>query len=165
MKTPCCCFIGHRKIEDTPELRDRLQSVLSELIEAGTISFIFGDHSAFNDLCYETITKLKEKYPEIMRIAFRTNYEEADDYTMKYLLEGYEDSICPKGISKAGRAKYIERNQAMIRGSDICIFYFNENYTPTLKKNSGNAQPQSGTALAYAYAEQKKKQIYNLYRE
>ena len=57
-----CCFIGHRKIDDTPELRERLQNILLDLIENGTVNFIFGDHSAFDDLCYDLVTELKEKF-------------------------------------------------------------------------------------------------------
>ena len=57
------CFIGHRKINDTPELRERLRGILLDLIENGTVNFIFGDHSAFDDLCYELVTELKKKTP------------------------------------------------------------------------------------------------------
>ncbi len=162
-----CCFIGHRKIECTPELRERLQSILQELIENGTTNFIFGDHSAFDSLCYELVTELKEKYPEIGRINFRKDYGDTDDYTMQFLISGYEESICPKGVGNAGRASYVERNQAMIRESDVCIFYYDENYQPSRRRNSRHDltdyQPKSGTALAYAYAKSKKKTIINLF--
>ena len=50
-----CCFIGHRKINDTHELRERLHNILQEMINIGTRSFIFGDHSEFDSLCYETV--------------------------------------------------------------------------------------------------------------
>lgn len=160
------CFIGHRKINDTPELRERLRDILQELIENGTTNFIFGDHSEFDGLCYDLVTELKEKYPAIKRINFRKDYENTDDYTMQFLINGYEESICPKGVGSAGRAGYVERNQSMIRESDICIFYYNEKYIPPRRKY-GKAyitdyQPKSGTAVAYAYAVQKKKKIYNL---
>ena len=162
------CFIGHRKINDTPELRERLRGILQELIETGTVNFIFGDHSAFDDLCYELVTELKEKYPEIKRINFRKDYEDTNDYTMQFLIVGYEESICPKGAGSAGRASYVERNQAMIRESDVCIFYYDENYQPSRRKTSRrdlfDYQPKSGTAVAYAYAVQKKKKLYNLFR-
>ena len=160
------CFIGHRKIEDTPELRERLRGILQELFNNGTVNFIFGDHSAFDDLCYELVTELKEKYPAIKRINFRKDYEDTNDYTMQFLIVGYEESICPKGVGSAGRASYIERNQAMIRESDVCIFYYDENYQPSRRKTSHrdlfDYQPKSGTAVAYAYAVQKKKTVYNL---
>ena len=157
------CFIGHRKINDTPELRERLRGILLDLIENGTVNFIFGDHSAFDDLCYELVTELKEKHPEIKRINFRKDYEDTNDYTMQFLIVGYEESICPKGVGSAGRASYVERNQAMIRESDVCIFYYDENYLPARRKSSRqdltDYQPKSSTAAAYDYALKKKKQI------
>ena len=158
------CFIGHRMINDTPELRKRLQSVLQELIDTGTTDFIFGDHSAFDSLCYDSVTKLKEKYTEIKRINFRCDYEDADDYTMQFLIAGYEESICPKGIGSAGRASYVERNRTMIRESDVCVFYYDENYIPSGRKHgAADCKSQSGTAIAYAYAESKKKKIINCF--
>ncbi len=161
------CFIGHRKINDTPELRERLQSILQELIKNGTTNFIFGDHSAFDSLCYELVTGLKEKYPEIGRINFRKTYEDTDDYTMQFLIKGYEESICPKGVGSAGRASYVERNQAMIRESNVCIFYYDENYQPSRRRTSRHDltdyRPKSGTALAYSYAKSKKKTIINCF--
>lgn len=168
MKTErTCCFIGHRKINDTPELRERLQSILLDLVETGTVNFIFGDHSAFDSLCYELVTELKEKYPVIKRINFRKDYEDTDDYTMQFLIVGYEESICPKGVGSAGRASYVERNQAMIRESDICIFYYDENYQPSRRKTSRrdlfDYQPKSGTALAFQYAKRKNKTIINCF--
>ena len=41
------CFIGHRHIDDTSELREKLKETLCELLESGADEFIFGDHSAF----------------------------------------------------------------------------------------------------------------------
>lgn len=55
-----CCFIGHRKISETPELRVRLEKLLLDLAEGGTFHFLFGDHSAFDALCYELVTELKK---------------------------------------------------------------------------------------------------------
>ncbi len=161
-----CCFIGHREIPDTHELRERLQNILIELIENGTVNFLFGDHSAFDDLCYKSVTSLKEKYPAIRRIHFRRNYENTNDYTMQFLLVGYEDSICPEGVGKAGVAGYLERNQAMISESQVCIFYYDENYLPprrkTSKRNVSDYQPKSGTRLAFEYAQKSNKTIINL---
>lgn len=162
------CFIGHRKIKDTPELRNRLRTLVTELIGKGAENFLFGDHSAFNDLCYETVTELKKEYPAIRRIHFRRDHEDANDYTMQFLISGYEESICPEGVGKAGRSGYIERNQEMIRESDICIFYYDAAYLPPVKKSACDAliekRPKSGTQRAYMYAVQKGKVIYNLFR-
>ena len=68
---------------------------------------------------------------------------------------------------KSGRAAYVERNYAMIDQSDYCLFYYNENYLPPKRKWARRDlfvyQPKSGTALAYKYAQQKKKNIVNFY--
>lgn len=60
----------------------------------------------------------------------------------------------------------MERNQAMINDSDYCVFYYDKNYQPEMRKYSkrsiGYYQPKSGTALAYAYAKQKKKIMLNI---
>lgn len=56
----------------------------------------------------------------------------------------------------SGRGSYVERNQAMIDDSDICVFYYDENYLPLRRKNSprdiSDYQPKSGTRIAYEYA-------------
>lgn len=93
----------------------------------------------------------------------------ADAYTMQFLLDGYEDSICPDGVAAAGKAAYVERNQAMIQASDFCVFYFNDEYLPESRKESKKAitsyQPKSGTRLAFDYAKANGKTIINLYTE
>ena len=55
-----CCFFGHRKIEDSEELRARLYKTLEKLITEENIdTFLFGSRSDFNRLCYDTVTVLK----------------------------------------------------------------------------------------------------------
>lgn len=162
-----CCFIGHRKIDQTDELKNRLRSVICALIALGVTTFLFGDHSAFNTLCYEMVTELKEEYPKIQRIHLRTNYPDADDYTKQFLMSGYEDCICPEGVATAGKAAYIVRNQAMIRASDFCVFYYSGGDCPERRKASNRTltshQPRNGTKVALDYARAKDKVVINLY--
>ncbi len=151
------CFIGHRKIKDSPELREHIKKTIENLItEKGIANFLFGDHSEFDSLCYKTVTEMQKVYPHIRRIHFRKDYENAEEYTMRFLLKGYEGSICPKGVSKAGKAGYVERNQNMIRESEVCVFYYDTEYMPSRRKESGRSvttyQPKSGTAVANGYA-------------
>lgn len=158
-----CCFIGHRKIEETPALREKVKAVVEELIESGTKEFLFGDHSRFNDLCYEVVTALKQTHSEVKRIHYRTNYPESGEAVKKFFLDGFEDSVCPPGVEKAGRAAYVERNQAMILASDVCVFYYSGNRLLEDRKAAGGGVSRSGTGLAYAFAVQKKKTVINLY--
>ena len=53
----------------------------------------------------------------------------------------------------------------MIDRSDYCVFYYNPNYLPNMRKVSKQSlyyQPKSGTKLAYDYAVKKGKSIMNL---
>ena len=164
-----CCFIGHRRIKHKKELASRLRDNICYLLEQGVATFLFGDHSEFNTLCYEVVSELREVYPKIRRIHYRTDYPDADAYMMQFLLDGYEDSICPDGVAAAGKAAYVERNQAMIQASDFCVFYFNNEYLPASRKESKKAitsyQPKSGTGVAFDYAKAHGRTIINLYEE
>ena len=69
----------------------------------------------------------------------------------------------------AGKASYVERNQDMINASDYCVFYYNENYVPELKRPPKHnmllpSRRTSGTKIAYEYALKKKKEIINIYK-
>ena len=162
-----CCFFGHRKIVETPELIDRLVKEIEVLItEKDVGTFYFGSKSQFDDLCHKVVTKLKEKYPHIKRVYVRSAYQHIPDWYENSLLQHYEATYFPEHIEKAGRASYVERNQEMIKKSGFCIVYYDENYLPPRRKNSrrdfADYQPKSGTAVAYEYAMKKNRVIINV---
>ena len=147
-----CCFIGHREINVTDELKEKLRVVIECLIVDENIdTFLFGSKSQFDDLCYDIVTEIKKKYPHIKRIFVRAEYPYIDESYEAYLLESYEDSYFPKSVLGAGKASYVKRNCEMIDNSRFCIVYYKEDYTPKGRK--------SGTKIALAYAEKKKKTI------
>lgn len=171
-KHKVCSFFGHRKIEETKELKIRLQSVIVNLIENEDVKvFLFGSKSDFDFLCHDIVTELKKAYPHIQRFAYtcksekctleseRAYWEEIYSFFKKrpVTLLGVEKEIEHKTKYSAGRASYVERNQAMINDSDFCVFYYNKNYIPTTKS-------KSGTKIAYEYAIRKKKKIINLFK-
>ena len=84
-------------------------------------------------------------------------------------LLGVEEEAEFKNKWKAGKASYVERNHAMINDSDLCVFYYDENYKVDERKYSKRSfttyQPKSGTRLAYDYAKQKKKEIINVFNK
>lgn len=168
MENKACCFIGHRQIKKSTELRENLITLIEDLIINKNVNnFFFGSKSKFDDYCYEIVTELKEKYPHIKRVYVRSAYQHIPDWYEDSLLEHYEDTYFPEHMAKAGRASYVERNQEMINKSDFCIFYYDENYLPPRRKNSKrdlfDYQPKSGTGVAYDYAMKKKdKQIFNI---
>ena len=73
-----CCFFGHRKINETPELIERITKEIEFLITENEVSvFYFGSKSQFDDLCHERVTKMQEEYPDVKRIAFTCRSEYA----------------------------------------------------------------------------------------
>ena len=155
MKENTCCFIGHRTIKETEELKSKLNEIIEKLIvDENVNTFLFGSKSRFNSLCQEIVTKIKEKYPHIKRIYVRAEYPYICEHYKKYLLENYEDTYYPEKIMNSGRAAYVERNYEMIDNSHFCIVYYDEFNVPTTGK--------SGTRLALDYAIKKHKHIITL---
>lgn len=114
MKENTCCFLGHRKIEDSLELRTKLYDILKRLIEEENIcTFLFGSKSEFNALCLEIVSELKKIHPHIKRIYVRAEYSDIDDSYKAYLLKDYEDTYFPEHIKSAGKASYVEHSQSI----------------------------------------------------
>lgn len=162
-----CCFFGHRKINETDDLKKELYNVIEDLILTQNVNiFLFGSKSEFNSLCLEVVTELKEIYPYIKRVYVRAAFENIDMGYEKYLLESYEKTYYPEKIRGAGKAAYVERNYEMIDKSKYCVIYYDEDYKPPRRRNSKRDlveyQPKSGTKIAYDYAEKKENKIINL---
>ena len=163
------CFIGHRNINNTEDLIFLIENTALTLINKGVTTFLFGSKSEFNDLSWEIVTKLKQTHPFIKRIYVRSTFQYIDKFYEEYLLESYEETYFPPKLENAGRYSYVERNCEMIDQSDYCVFYYNENYVPPLKRQSKRItisplKRNSGTKIAYNYAKKKKKEIINLYK-
>ncbi len=162
------CFIGHRTIKKNDKLISLLKRVVISLINNGVTTFLFGSKSEFNDLSWEIVTELKKIYPFIKRVYIRSAYQYIDKSYEKYLLQSYEETYFPPKLEKAGKCSYIERNYEMIENSNYCVFYYNEYYSPPVKRKTKHdmllpSNRKSGTKIAYNYAVKKKKKIFNLY--
>ena len=147
-----CCFIGHRTINETDELRIKLTETIERLVTVENVdTFLFGSQSRFNSLCLELVTKIKEKHPHIKRVYVRAEFPVISDDYKAYLLTSYEDTDYPEKILGAGRAAYVERNYEMINRSRFCVFYYDEGVVPITRK--------SGTKIALDYAIKQGKKI------
>ncbi len=85
-------------------------------------------------------------------------------------LKSYEETYFPPKLENAGKYCYVERNYEMIDNSAYCVFYYNENYIASLKRQTKqrmllSVRRSSGTKIAYKYATKKKKLIINLYKQ
>lgn len=150
------------------------------IVNHNVITFLFGSRSDFDFICHLIVTKLKEKYPFIKRIAYTCKNEtcvlelEKEKWEKIYSriekkevhLLGVEEEFEHKTKYTSEKASYIERNMAMIDDSDYCVFYYDENYMPEMRKrskhNMNEYQPKSGTKIAYNYAKQKRKNLINI---
>ncbi len=166
LKNKRCCFVGHRKIEQTAEFEERLYNEVEKMIDSGVDTFYFGSKSEFDRFCHRVVSSLREKYPHIKRIYVRAEYSDINEDYTGYLLESYEDTYYPDKVRNSGRAAYVERNQHMINLCSHCIFYYIEDYLPPRRRNSrrdiSDYQPKSGTKIAFDYAVQKKKNVINV---
>lgn len=152
MNKHICCVFGHRKINETEELRSQVFTIIEGLIvENGVDTFLFGSKSRFNDLCYEIVSVLKEKYRHIKRVYVRAEFPVIDESYERYLLSRYEDTYFPEKLHHAGKAVYVERNFEMIDNSQFCLVYYDEAHAPTKRK--------SGTKIALEYARKQNKEI------
>ena len=163
-----CCFFGHRKVDDTLELRKKLYDIIEKLIVDDNIEFfLFGSRSKFNSLCYDIVSMIKEKHPHIKRIYVRAEYPYISDSYKSFLLGMYEDTYYPESILSSAKAVYIRRNYHMIDKSSVCVVYLNPGYTPPRSKtkhlNPNGPGEKSGTKIAYRYAEKKGKIIINVF--
>lgn len=176
-----CCFVGHRNTVLTESEETKLKQMIKDLIIHYNVStFLFGSCSTYDSICHSIVTDLKKEFYYIKRVAYTCKSETCTLESERERLEkvystffkkeiklmGVEEEKMHKNIFTAGKASYVERNQEMIDDSDICVFYYDENYKPDVrriaKKSIGFYQPKSGTRLAYFYAIQKKKKIINL---
>ena len=155
MKNQACCFIGHRKINETEDLKIRLWNLIEDLIINKNVNtFLLGSKSEFIELCVNTLTQIKEKYPHINRVYVRAEYPDINQQYKNYLLQSFDETYFSEKLANAQSTVYVQRNYEMIDKSDFCIFYCNEQLFPTTRK--------SGTKIALDYALKKKKIIYNL---
>ena len=155
MENLVCCFIGHRKINETEDLKIRLWDLIENLIiNKNVTTFLLGSKSEFNELCVNLLIQAKEKYPHIKRVYVRAEYPDINEQYKKYLLQSCDETYFSKKLTNARSTVYVQRNYEMIDKSNFCIFYYNEQLSPVKRK--------SGTKIALDYAIKKKKIIFNL---
>lgn len=153
-----CCFIGHRDINETEQLKSSLIGIIEKMILNENVdTFLFGSKSDFNSLCLDIVTETKEKYPNIKRVYVRSQYPCVEGDYLDYLLTFYDDTYYPERIKRAGKSVYVERNYEMIDNSRFCVFYY--------KPKNILATRKSGTKIAYEYAVKNKKEIFILPKE
>ncbi len=160
------CFIGHRTIENNVNIKTLIKNTIILLISKGAKTFLFGGKGEFDNLCWEVVSSLKKEYPFIKRIYIRSSYEIISKQYEDYLLSLYEETYFPPCLKNSGKSSYVKRNAYMIENATCCVFYYNEKYKLQMKATKNNMcfkKQNSGTRIAYIYANNKNKKIINLY--
>lgn len=122
-----CSFFGHRHIEISEDLRIKLKTLLEMLImEHNYTTFYFGGFGEFDDLCWQIITELKQKYWFIKRVYVCEDFKFVDRPHKRpaWLKESdYEEFIYLDMDYKGFYKRIYFRNCEIIKQSDCVIFY------------------------------------------
>ena len=154
-KLEAACFSGHRRLpRDCTELKRRLKSSVTDLIERGVVFFGAGGALGFDMIAEETVLKLKEEYSHIRLVLVLPCMPE-------YQTLRWNDSQRKRyyGIlEKADKVRILspqytngcmlERNRHLVNNSAYLICY--------LRENSG------GTFYTVNYAEKRGLEIIRL---
>lgn len=164
-----CSFIGcPNKIVYDRVLKNQLIKVIGNLIEKGVTRFLFGSRNQFSDMCYELVTKFKQVYPNIIRVACPCNSEifyleserkEAErslylSFNNNITLQGFDAKLS----NNADNYSFFKRNEEMINLSDYCVFYLREESVSKIEYKRTSAfsfATKSGAKIAYEYAKNK----------
>ncbi len=159
MNTNTCSFIGYATLENEKQLQDKLEKFLLPLIYFDNYkTFIFYSYSPFEKLAYNCISKLKQTFPYIKRIAFLTK-ENSKTFNSLELEEKFmlDDKLIQN----------FELDKKVIDSSDFCIFNYNEYiYAPLnykIDSVSNPLSPEEITKQAYYYAESTHTSLINIY--
>lgn len=147
-----CSFFGHRQIEITDELKNRIKIYLIDLIETKSVSnFYFGGFGNFDDMCWQIVSELKHKYNSIKRIYCLSDpRHQRTSKRPKWLKdEDYEEFVYLDIEFDYWYSRLYYRNCEIINRSDYVVFYVT---------NTEN----SGAYKALRHAKRTKKDFVNL---
>lgn len=146
-----CSVFGHSEIDVTEDLKSRLWDRFETLINDDYVLFYFGGFGAFDELCWEIVTGLKEKYPHIKRIFCLADprHQRASKRPKWLKDEDYEEIVYLDLIFDYWYKRIYFINVEIINKSNYTIFYVNH--------------PQnSGAYKAMQYAIRNKKPFENM---
>ena len=148
-----CSFFGHRKIENGQALREQVIGLVESLIEKGFTVFLFGGFGEFDELCYQAVSAIKERYPTIKRVYCVSDERHLrESKRPKYLrAEDYEEFVYYPPSFDYWYTRIYYRNCEMITRSDYVIFYAED-------------REESGAYKALKFAVKNKKEYINLFQ-
>ena len=155
MEEKICSFFGHREIDLNDGLYTASYTEIIKAINTGHFTFYFGGFGAFDTLCHNIVTKIKEERPElaIKRVYCVAEERHLRKHARYFNREDYDEIIYLEPSFEWWYKSIYYRNCAMIDKSSFIIFY-------------AENRSDSGAYKAYKYAKKAKKQAYivNLFR-
>lgn len=142
------CFIGHSKLNDIDDTKEKTKKLIISLIDNGAKNFYFGGRGMFDFMCWKAVEELKNIYKHIKSYYGYENSNHARRSPKWLNKQDYDECILLDFFDKSYKAIYF-RNCAMIDACDFCVFY------------AGNSN-SSGAYMALCYAQKKKKSLVNL---
>lgn len=150
----CCCFTGHRSLpyHRRPAIRQRLRTVLIQLIEQGVWCFGAGGALGFDTLAAQTVLELKEQYPQIRLVLVLPCKEQTRGWSAANTAE------YSRILQQADKVVWLSeryyrgcmhvRNRRLVDSAQTCVCYY-----------TGG---EGGTAYTVGYAREKGRRILNL---
>ena len=146
-----CSFFGHRKIINGVEIAEEVKAFVEKLIvEEEFTTFLFGEFGEFDEVCFECVSKLKEKYSMISRVCCVADEKELRKGKSQRYLQCYDEIIYLPLSYDYWYKRIYYRNCEIIEKSDFIIFYAEE-------------RVNSGAYKALRYAQRKKKKYMNFF--
>ena len=142
------CFTGHRRISysDAMKLPALLETVLTDLIRRGAVTFRAGGAIGFDTVAALKVLELRETHPHIrleLILPCRNQTDRWEDTavrTYQYILERADDHRFLFNTYFEGCM--LERDRCLVEGSDVCVAFCNRSrggtaYTMTQALRSG----------------------------
>ena len=152
MNDKICSFFGHREITITEDLKERIREVLDKMIKSENFTiFYFGGFGMFDDLCWQIVTELKDKYTYIKRVFCLSDprHQRISKRPKCLRNEDYEEFVYLDLDFDWWYTRIYYRNCEIVNQSDFIMFYAKD-------------IERSGAYKIYQYAKKNKKSLINL---
>ena len=117
-----CTFFGHREVQNSGEIKEKLNITIRRLIENdGVTTFYVGNNGSFDRLVLETLREVSKEYKinYTVVLAYIDFNKEDYDYESR-------ETLYPENLDKTPlRFAIDKRNRFMIEKSDIAVSYIN----------------------------------------
>lgn len=142
-------FFGHRDFISNNEFKEKIKSILNDLVGDNSVEFYLGGYGHFDSFAYLCCKDFTETHNDAS-LVFVTPYI-SEEYQRNHLTEitkKYHSVIYPEIENLPRRFAITYRNKYMVEKADLIICYVKREY--------------GGAFQAIKYAERKGKRIINI---